>query len=216
MKIIFYFALFSLLSFVSFAQQKQYDFDSHQYAYWSLKYCPLGLIEGDQALSFASEYRFADQFSIQCEASYIFNFVSLSNNRIIKSNNGFRIVPEVRYYEDDPDRRVQRYMGIQLSYKKVKKEMEQWRRQTNFSRAEQIQINKYNFTGAFIVGLQNTSRRIGYDLNVGIGIKYKEVEGFVDQNKYIDNDYANSQFGEMLTGYYPQATGTFKLCIRLF
>lgn len=198
------------------AQQKQYDFDARQYAVWSVKYCPLGLIEGDQAISIATEYRFSDQLSVQLEGSYIFNFLSLSSNRVITQNQGFRIVPELRYYDNDLNRRTHRYMGLQLSYKNVIKELEQWERLNNYSQVTRIHIHKQNVTGAFIVGIQNTHRRVGFDLNVGVGIKYKKMDGFDDTINFNDADFGNSEYGELLTGIYPQATGTFKFCVRLF
>lgn len=216
MKKLLFLILLSTFSLIGKSQQKQYDLDNRQYAIWSVKYSPLGLIEGDQALSIASEYRFTDRLSVQVEGSYIFNFFSLTQNRVILQNRGFRIVPEIRYYDDDVDRRTHRYMGLQLSYKNVKKKLEQWTNMDNYSKMTLVNLQKQNVTGAFIVGIQNTHRRIGFDLNVGIGIKYKIVDVQDDQNNNLVKEFANSQFGEMMTGIYPQTTATFKFCVRLF
>lgn len=204
--------LLLILMYVMSSAQRNPASSEPEPAQWSIKFSPLGLIEADQAASLATEVRVMPCIGIQVEGSYIFNTLFLASERIVSNTRGFRVVPEIRYYDINFRKKLQRYIGLQMSYKQVDKDVEEWIYKTNHTRLETIHMKKSNFTTTFIGGIQNNSHLIGFDLNVGLGFKYKTLNNnatFNDQNVF------NTYFGETLGGYYPQLSATFKLCVKL-
>ncbi len=203
-----------IICFGNLISNAQYNYNETERdaARWSIKISPLSLIEPDQAVSLATEFRPIPNIGIQLEGGYIFNTVYLSTNRIISNTEGFRIVPEVRYYDTHFKKNLQRYAGLQLSYKQLAKDVEMWIYKTNYQQLETIHLKKYNMTCALIGGLQNHSRLIGYDLNIGIGVKYKVVN---TDASFYNMDMFENRYGESATGFYPQLSAGFKLCIKI-
>lgn len=181
-------------------------------AQWSIKISPLSLIEPDQAVTLATEFRPIPNLGIQIEGAYIFNTIYFSNNRVVSNTSGFRVVPEIRYYDIHFKKNVQRYAGLQFSYKQVEKDVEMWIYKMNYDQLEILHLKKYNMTGALIGGLQNHSRRIGYDFNIGIGLKYK---AFSSNASYTNMEMFDNRYGETSTGFYPQLSASFKLCFKI-
>ncbi len=203
--------LFLLIFASLFANAKQKK-EEHSSAVWSLKFSPLGLFEPDQAISLATEVRVKPRLGIQLEASYIFNTLYLASDRVITNTRGTRIVPEIRYYDISFKRNVQRYIGLQISFKYVEKDVEQWVNKTNYRQLETFHLRKNNVAAIFMGGIQNHAHRIGYDLNIGIGAKYKTMN-----DTYTPKDITpfSEHYGEALGGYYPTLSATFKLCYRI-
>ena len=206
--------VFIFINQFSFSQ-KMNGQNEATYSTFSIKVSPLGLIEPDQAASIAFEIRTSVHIGVQVEGSYIFNTWYLSNKRTISNTNGFRIVPEIRYYDNKENRNAHKYIGIQLSYKKLNKNIETWVSKSNYQQLETIEIQKYNMTGAVIAGIQNNAHRIGFDFNLGLGLKYKNLYNNAT-NSNISDVFLPSEFGESITGYYPQLSATFKLCFKIF
>lgn len=183
-----------------------------QNAKWSLKFSPLTLIEPDQALSFATEIRVLPHIGLQLEGGFIFNTWYLSTARTVTNTRGFRLMPELRYYDIDLKGNLQRYLGVQLSYKQLSKDVEEWVNKTNYQQLENIHLKKYNSTIVFIAGLQNHAKVIGFDFNIGVGLKYKSLD--YHPNAASGNLFP-SYFGESATSFYPQFSTTFKLCYKI-
>lgn len=180
--------------------------------HWTLKCSPLGLIEADQAISFATEFKPKPRLGIQLEGSFIFNTIYFSQERSITNTRGFRIVPEIRYYDKGFKKNLHRYVGLQLSYKQVEKDVEQWVRKMSYRQLESIHLKKNNLAAIFIGGLQNHGHRINIDFNIGLGFKYKTMN---DNYHPKDITAFSEQYGEPLGGYYPTLSGTFKLVYKL-
>lgn len=196
----------------SFAQKNTYNAVPDN-TFWSIKISPLSLFEPDQAISLATEIKPIPRLSIQVEGGYIFNTVYLSTRRTITNTQGFRIVPEIRYYDIHFKKNLQRYLGLQLSYKQLGKDVEEWVYKSNYQQLETVHLKKNNMTFTLIAGLQNHAKLIGYDFNLGLGMKYKTLYNYPDRNN-LDTIF-ESYLGETISGYYPQLSASFKLCIRI-
>jgi hypothetical protein len=206
----YFFVLFCNAIFgISIAQTRPQELSQ---ARWSLKFSPLGIAEFDQAVSLATEFRPVPQVGLQLEGSYIFNTVELSSERKISNTAGFRVVPELRYYDIYFKNNLQRYLGLQLSYKQVSKEVEAWTSKPNYSQLETHHLLKRNFTASLIAGLQNHAHRIGFDFNMGLGLKYKQFDDLSRSTNFTGFD---TYMGEIVGGYYPQLSGTFKICVKI-
>lgn len=204
--------LLSLLAFIAVNCIAQKNQNNTDYASWCVKFSPLGLFEPDQAFSIATEYRPITNVGVQIEGSYIFNSMSMSAQRSVRGTRGFRIVPEIRYYDVNFKKNVQRYVGLQMSYKQVHKEVEEWVYKTNYQQLTTTPLHKTNLTATLIGGLQNNTHRIGYDFNLGLGAKYKIIKGTTSTGSM---QFYDNYFGETLSGYYVQLSATFKLVMRL-
>lgn len=85
---------------------------------WQIKTTPLSFLEPDQCVSIAAEYITPSEWGIQLESSYIFNTMSITNEREILKTSGFRLAPEIRYYGIGEHRlNTISYFGFQASYK---------------------------------------------------------------------------------------------------
>ena len=210
MKPLFLFFLCICYSVWSLAQLNN---STQDYAIWSIKLSPIGLIEPDQALSLATEVRIKPHFGIQVEGSYLFNTWYLATNtRTVTNTKGFRIVPEFRYYDIHFKNTLHRYVGLQLSYKQLEKDIEEWSAKPNYIQLETNHLKKNNLTACILVGLQNHAKLIGFDFNLGLGLKYKTL---FNVNGVSNNNILNSQLGESFGGFYPQLSASFKLCVKL-
>lgn len=196
--------------------QKQYDsFEEKNYADWSLKFSPLGLLEPDQNLALGMEFRPIPSLGIQLEGSFIFQTLHLSNQRQIPFTRGFRVVPEFRWYDIDFKPNTNRYIGLQLSYKYVEKDIQTWVDRGIYQRYETISMQKFNAAAAIILGLQRHPDRIGFDFNLGLGIKYKQLLVLEQVGSSTPRGWPGNLYGEVADGFYPQLSATFKLCYRL-
>ena len=210
MKHLFLIILCACYSTMAFAQLKNTSTD---HPLWSIKLSPLGLIEPDQALSLATEVRIKSHFGFQLEGSYLFNTWYLAiNTRTVTNTQGFRIVPEFRYYDVNFKNTLHRYVGLQLSYKQLEKDVEEWTAKPNFIQLETTHLKKNNMTATVLLGLQNHAKLIGFDFNLGLGFKYKTL---FNNEAISNNNLINTHLGESFGGYYPQLSATFKLCVKI-
>jgi len=193
--------------------QRNYDgYGEKNFADWSLKLSPLGLLEPDQNLSLAMEIRPVPSIGIQLEGAYIFQTLYLSNQRSIPHTRGFRVVPEIRFYDVDFKPNTHRYLGLQLSYKYIDKVIETWVDRGVFQTYQTIPMQKFNAAAALILGLQRHPGRVGFDFNLGLGLKYKQLELPTQAGTQIPRGWPSNLYGELVSGFYPQLSATFKLC----
>lgn len=206
-----------LITIQSFAQRtKQYVYEMN-YAALSLKVNPIALIEADQAIGVAIEYRLSQRIGIQLQGDYIVNSIAFSSKRIVSNVIGYRLIPECRIYNKIANKRnLQRYTSFQISYKTMQKDISSWEQRNNFEELKEITFRKNAYAAAIAFGVQKNPKRIGFDFNLGIGIKCKILH---DIPKTSVTDWNNDQyqpiFGELQTGIYPHVVANFKFCYKL-
>ncbi len=215
MKATFTFIIFVFIQLSSIAQRTKYYTPAIRYSQWSVKFSPICFLEPDQSMALSVEYRPAANVGLQLGVSYIFNTEFLAFDRFAENTTGYKILPELRMYNTTRTaHQLHKYIGIQLGYKHVSKDVSSWERKNNYQVQETVSLKKYTGTTAIILGMQRHPKRIGFDFNIAFGVKYKYLTSTPELAKTKSNLFP-SYYGEAWTGYYPHFNATFNVCYSL-
>ena len=198
--ILFYIVFFCLVSSQAFAQRES---SSNESGTW-IKFAPFKLLGPEMKLSLSIEHRLKQPFSIQVQGDYIFDVWQTQDISIptVYINKGYRIIPEFRYYTNNSDKKA-RYFGMNMMFKKLTKEYEEYRTKTDGAGQPFLQLTPIDITkkvlaihilagGMFYL---EQSKRMAIDFNGGFGIRGREVrssEPLIDNGNMLFNTNSNT------------------------